>query len=246
MNNLPESIQEYVNQLNQDTQEKALKAIEDLRQKNMPWLWIQTALNLKPKSDWEKWGFGLMFSDKFKAQVDKKHDEAKRAMRNDSLPQAASRKSITAIGEAQAYCMDNADILLSLLGCGSWEEVKSRIAAIKGSGEIAFDATDAPHLFYFQAYSDGREPIGVELPYDVSRFTLPAVCDISCFKEEGSGDYRFYHTWALHYDCRNADAIRYALKHGHIPAESKRDYIRLLEKLSGGEHYEIPVVYCRR
>lgn len=245
MNNYPEPITEYIEQLNQETQEKAVKAVEDLRQKDMPWLWIETALNLKPKGDWEKWGFGLMFRDTFKAQVDKKHDEVKRAMKRGTLPQAAPSTTSAAIGDAQAYCMENADVLLSLLDCGSWEEVKSRITAIKGSDEIAFDATEAPHLFYYLAYSDGREPRGAELPYDASRFTFPALSETYCYRKDEKGEYRFYHTWALHYDCRNADAIRYALKHNHIPAETRGDYIRLLEKLSSGEHDELPVMYCR-
>lgn len=241
---LTDATRDYVERLNEATQEKAIAAISDLRRKGLPWLWIQIALEQKEPSDWERWGFGLIFRDTFKAQVDKKHDAAKRALKNNDSPQTPN--SNRSIGDAESYCLENSDILLSLLGCGSWDELKCRISAIKGDGQVAFDTQDAPPMFYYVAYSDGSEPVGMELPYDVSRFhQLPAICDVPCFRTDEMGRHSFYHSWAIHYDCRNADAIRFALAKGHIPAEYRRGYAELLERLDRGENYTVPVVYCR-
>ena len=127
MENYPESIQEYVSTLNQETQEKAVRAISDLRQKGMPWLWIETALNLKPKNDWEQWGFGLMFNDKFKAQVDTKHSRKKQELKNALKDNSFAAEAPAAIDPDKAWCLEHEPQLLALLSCVSWKEVRDKL-----------------------------------------------------------------------------------------------------------------------
>ena len=67
-----EKVQEYISKLDSETQELAQKAIRDMRQEGKKWSWIITALEIKQPQEWEKWGFGLMFNDTFRAQVEKK------------------------------------------------------------------------------------------------------------------------------------------------------------------------------
>lgn len=128
MNNYPEPIKEYIAALNEDTQEKAIKAVEDLRQKDMPWLWIETALNLKPKSDWEKWGFGLMFRDTFKAQVDKAHSRKKQEIKKAAKDNSFAAPEQPAEYDAdKAWCLEHEPQLLALLSCVSWKEVREKL-----------------------------------------------------------------------------------------------------------------------
>ena len=69
-----EKIMKYSEQLNTETQKKLVVAVRDLRKQTdkRTFLWIYTALNLKEISEWEKWGFGLMWHKEFIAQVNKR------------------------------------------------------------------------------------------------------------------------------------------------------------------------------
>lgn len=69
----------YVKNLSPRTQKLAAKAIEDCLDMNRSWRWINTALNKKGYSNWERWSFGLFFSKNFNASVEetmKREDEA--------------------------------------------------------------------------------------------------------------------------------------------------------------------------
>lgn len=70
-------VKKYVSELNEDTQISAMTAIKKLREEDITWDFINTALNIKKKQDWEKYGFGLFFTDSFKAQVRQKLAKAK-------------------------------------------------------------------------------------------------------------------------------------------------------------------------
>lgn len=72
-----EQVKEYLAELNEDTKISAMTAIKKLREENVTWDFINTALNIKKKEDWEKYGFGLFFTDSFKAQVRQKIAKAK-------------------------------------------------------------------------------------------------------------------------------------------------------------------------
>lgn len=160
MNNYPESIKQYIATLNPGTQEKAVKAVEDLRQKDMPWLWIETALNLKPKSDWEKWGFGLMFRDTFKAQVDKAHSRKKQ-----EIKKAANDNSFAAAeyDADKAWCLEHEPQLLALLSCVSWKEVRDKLTPSNFG--------DAPLWFHKdmnQWYPATKDCFAAEVPPEIS------------------------------------------------------------------------------
>ena len=72
-----EQVKEYLEALNEDAKVSAMTAIKKLREENVTWDFINTALNIKKKDDWEKYGFGLFFTDSFKAQVRQKIAKAK-------------------------------------------------------------------------------------------------------------------------------------------------------------------------
>lgn len=68
-------VQEYVESLSPTSQDMARSAIKRLRKESPSgqpdWHWLLTALNAKKKDDWERWGFGLLFDNGFRAQVQK-------------------------------------------------------------------------------------------------------------------------------------------------------------------------------
>lgn len=68
-------VQEYVESLSPTSQDMAKSAIKRLRKESPSgqpdWHWLLTALNAKKKDDWERWGFGLLFDNGFRAQVQK-------------------------------------------------------------------------------------------------------------------------------------------------------------------------------
>lgn len=72
-----ERVKNYIKQLDKETQEQANKCIKDLRGEGFKWSWIYTALSIKNPEDWNKWGFGLMFNEAYRAQVTKKTNKTR-------------------------------------------------------------------------------------------------------------------------------------------------------------------------
>lgn len=60
---------EYISHLDPQAQKLAVKAIEDCLELDRSWRWINTALNKKGYSNWNRWHFGLFFSNNFNASV---------------------------------------------------------------------------------------------------------------------------------------------------------------------------------
>lgn len=65
-----EMTKEYTEQFDVLTRQLAVKAIKDLRAEGRSYRWIYTAFVQKNKKDWEKFGFGLCWNNRFVKQVD--------------------------------------------------------------------------------------------------------------------------------------------------------------------------------
>ena len=60
---------EYLYQLPKETQQKAIKAVDDLLQDGKNWEFIATAFKKKSMGNWISHGMGLLFNPKFQANV---------------------------------------------------------------------------------------------------------------------------------------------------------------------------------
>ena len=62
---------EFIAKLNEESQRKAVVAIDDLMESDerKDWRYIATALKKKSLTNWETFGFGLMFNKRFVASV---------------------------------------------------------------------------------------------------------------------------------------------------------------------------------
>lgn len=201
MNDYPEPIKEYIAALNPDTQEKAVNAVSDLRQKDMPWLWIEIALNLKPKSDWEKWGFGLMFRDTFKAQVDKKHDAAKRVLKEKGA-NIAAKSSSPKPQTAKERVLSHEEDLFRLLSCSSWEEIEKKMMPTNFGDAPMWYHPDTNQWYAYTPELFNRKPVDFERGFSV----LPK-------------------------DSRNKAAIAYALENHQVPEEFVEEWQNTLENM---------------
>lgn len=89
-----QSVKEYVDRLPEETRFIAEAAIKEMRENGCTWEWLNTALNIKSKEDWIKYGFGLFFTDTFKAQVQKKIQQKKRRQINSIWMEDKAEESI--------------------------------------------------------------------------------------------------------------------------------------------------------
>ncbi len=71
------SVREFIESLPNETRFIGETAIKELRQNGTSWEWLETALSIKSREDWSKYGFGLLFTDTFRAQVQKKLSKQK-------------------------------------------------------------------------------------------------------------------------------------------------------------------------
>lgn len=71
------NVREFIESLPNETRFIGETAVKELRQNGTSWEWLETALNIKSKEDWSKYGFGLLFTDSFCAQVQKKLNKQK-------------------------------------------------------------------------------------------------------------------------------------------------------------------------
>ncbi len=78
MSNYENDVKEYIRELDAATQKKAVVAIQDAQKEGRDWLWVSTALRKKSVNEWEKWGFGLFFDNKFQASVYQQIERDKR------------------------------------------------------------------------------------------------------------------------------------------------------------------------
>ena len=60
---------EYIYQLPEETQKKAITAVRDLMADGQTWEFIATALKKKSVGNWVTHGMGLLFNPKFQANV---------------------------------------------------------------------------------------------------------------------------------------------------------------------------------
>lgn len=60
-------------------------ALTSLRKSDKSWLYIRTGLEIKPKEQWEKWGYGLFFTPSFQAQIQKNVNKIKAGDKVESL-----------------------------------------------------------------------------------------------------------------------------------------------------------------
>ena len=71
------NVREFIESLPNESRFIGETAIKELRQNGVSWEWLETALSIKSKEDWSKYGFGLLFTDTFRAQVQKKLSKQK-------------------------------------------------------------------------------------------------------------------------------------------------------------------------
>ena len=71
------NVREFIESLPNESRFIGETAIKELRQNGISWEWLETALSIKSKEDWSKYGFGLLFTDTFRAQVQKKLSKQK-------------------------------------------------------------------------------------------------------------------------------------------------------------------------
>lgn len=216
MNNM-ERVREYINQLDDKTQELANKAIKDVRAEGFKWSWIITALEIKEPEEWEQWGFGLFFNRTFRAQVEKELTKSRRlalekanvwVRDDDEVPTIDI--SIQANSDDMKTLDKGISALLSSIGL-SWEDVLNladkHIAqpeeAESAPKEVEKDYSDAPRWY------DIKDKCWQD--YDVSQFT----------------DDTSIRNPRISMDIRNVDTIKYAFEKGDIPL-SNRDYFQHL------------------
>ena len=65
-------VRDYIESLPDESRFIGETAVKELRQNGASWEWLEVALSIKTKDDWAKYGFGLMFTDSFRAQVQKR------------------------------------------------------------------------------------------------------------------------------------------------------------------------------
>lgn len=78
MSNYENEVKEYIKELDAVTQKRAVVAIQDAQKEGRDWLWVSTALKKKSTHEWQKWGFGLFFDQKFQASVYQQIERDKR------------------------------------------------------------------------------------------------------------------------------------------------------------------------
>lgn len=66
------NVKEFIESLPNESRFIGETAIKELRQNGVSWEWLETALSIKSREDWTKYGLGLLFTDSFRAQVQKK------------------------------------------------------------------------------------------------------------------------------------------------------------------------------
>lgn len=62
-------VQDYCNSLDKEHQCMLKAAIKQLRSNGASWEFINTGLSLKDKQNWLKYGYGLLFTPSFRAQI---------------------------------------------------------------------------------------------------------------------------------------------------------------------------------
>lgn len=62
-------VQDYCNSLDEEHQCMLKAAIKQLRSNGASWEFINTGLSLKDKQNWLKYGYGLLFTQSFRAQI---------------------------------------------------------------------------------------------------------------------------------------------------------------------------------
>lgn len=78
MSNYENEAKEYIKELDTATQKRAVVAIQDAQKEGRDWLWVSTALRKKSTHEWQKWGSGLFFDQKFQASVYQQIERDKR------------------------------------------------------------------------------------------------------------------------------------------------------------------------
>lgn len=225
-----EKVQEYISQLNPDTQELANKAIRDMREEGFKWTWLLAALQIKEPEEWERWGFGLLFNDTFRAQVEKKLKRIRKQSQEqssvwvrDDEEEDTYTLTIRRMDDNFKTLEDGISSLLASLGL-CWDEVlelaekhldispqeKEILDAIpdeviSAPVEIEKDYSNAPKWF------DTKENRWRD--YDVSQFTS----DTSINNPR------------ISFDVRNVDTIKYAFDMQDIPAYNIDYFQRLLD-----------------
>lgn len=241
MNNNMELVQEYISNLNKETQELANTAIKDMRAEGFKWSWLLAALEIKEPEEWEKWGFGLLFNNTFRAQIEKNLNKSRKQIKErmniwvrdeDSEEESTLSIAIPANQKGDMETLEQAiSSLLSTLGL-AWEDVadladknlgltpamREELDAIPDEVvsapiEIEKDYSDAPK--WFDVWDDCWKE------YDVSQFTM----------DTSQRSFRICR------DLRNVDAIKYAFEKGDIPQSNIEYFQRQLKSAESLSSY---------
>lgn len=128
------NVREFIESLPNETRFIGETAIKELRQSGTSWEWLETALSIKSKEDWSKYGFGLLFTDSFRAQVQKKLNKQKSLKSDELWTEAEEEQSHTS--HNVAFDKDN---FIEVERGSETFLIKSRDAASKQLGEMTED-----------------------------------------------------------------------------------------------------------
>ena len=78
-------VQRFVDEMPNVRRADAEDAIRCLRKRGSSWEYIDAALALKKREEWERYGFGLLFKDSYRAQVQKELQKRKEEEPSGSL-----------------------------------------------------------------------------------------------------------------------------------------------------------------
>lgn len=102
-------IEKYISNLTKERQSNFIESAIQLYEKGKTNQWILAALTLKDYKDWNKWGFGLMFTESFEEDVDIKVNE-------ENAIKESHRKYLEKGNTAQNSEQINKEYVKSILG----------------------------------------------------------------------------------------------------------------------------------
>ena len=102
-------IEKYISKLTKERQNAFLESASQLYEKGKTNQWILAALSLKEPKDWNKWGFGLMFTESFEEDVEIKVNE-------ENAIKESHRKHLEKENTAQNSEQEKKEYIRSILG----------------------------------------------------------------------------------------------------------------------------------
>ena len=211
----------------QEKQNECMFQAKSLHKKGFSYQWVYEALAHKDIEDWEIFGFGLLHTDSYKAQINKLVQKKKEQLTSVDLSNLWKLDDDEAEQESPIPAQDklrhNISILLEELNLG-WDDVLA-IA----EGELGVTAEEKEIL---DTIPDDivSAPIEIEKDYsDAPKWFNKYSGKWETFDPKEFTEEITTRNPAISMDVRNIDAIRYALENNIVPASNIAYFQRLLE-----------------